>query len=333
VHLKPLPQSQTDRLLDRRSFLSRTATSGFIAGVASSGWIPSARASVPSSPHRTPVKLAISTYSYWHFKTARVPIETVIDQAAVLGVQGVDVLHRQMDGEDRAYLQRLKHRAFTQGIDLVCLSIHQDFVDPNPIERQKAVDHTLRCIELAYQMGIPCIRLNSGRWNTIASFDDLMKARGLEPVLPGYTEEDGFRWCIEGISKCLAKAAECGVVLALENHWGLTRTPEGLLRIVNAINDPWLGVLMDTGNFLEDPYPKLEQIAAKTVFVQAKTYFGGGEWYTLELNYSKVARMLQNVGYSGYVSLEFEGKEPADTGVPKSLRVLRKAFGIQTRRF
>ena len=118
------------------------------------------------------------------------------------------------------------------------------------------------------------------------------------------------------------------MLLALENHWGLARTPEGLLRIVSAIQSPWLGVLMDTGNFLEDPYPKLEMIAPRTVFVQAKTYFGGGEWYTLDLDYQRVAAILEKANYHGYVSLEFEGKEDPATGVPKSLALLRKGFGI-----
>lgn len=81
-----------------------------------------------------------------------------------------------------------------------------------------------------------------------------MAHRGIEPVLPGYTGEDGFRWSIDGIERCLPKAEQCGVVLALENHWGLARTPEGLLRILKSITSPWLGALMDTGNFLDDPY-------------------------------------------------------------------------------
>ena len=84
---------------------------------------------------------------------------------------------------------------------------------------------------------------------------------------------------------------------------------------------------MDTGNFLEDPYEKLKLIAPKTVFVQAKTYSGGGLWYTLELDYPRIARILADARYSGYVSLEMEGKEPADTAVPKSIELLRKAFG------
>jgi len=115
-------------------------------------------------------------------------------------------------------------------------------------------------------------------------------------------------------------------VLALENHWGLTNTPAGLLRILDAVPSPWLGALMDTGNFLEDPYDKLAAIAARTVFVQAKTYYGGGEWYTLDLDYPRIARLLADAGYTGYVSLEMEGKEPAETAVPKSLAVLREAF-------
>jgi len=83
---------------------------------------------------------------------------------------------------------------------------------------------------------------------------------------------------------------------------------------------------MDTGNFLEDPYDKLAQIASRTLFVQAKTYYGGGEWYTLELDYVRIARILSAVNYGGYISLEFEGKENPDTGVPKSLAMLRSAF-------
>jgi sugar phosphate isomerase/epimerase len=274
------------------------------------------------------IRLAISSYSYWHFREPKVTIETVIEKASALGVSGVDVLHRQMDSEDNDYLQRLKRHAFRNGVDLICLSIHQNFVSPDAEVRKEQIAHTERCIELAYRMGIPAIRLNSGRWGTIASFDELMAQRGVEPPLPGYTEDDAFGWCIESIAACLPKAQECGVLLALENHWGLTSAPEGVLRILHALNSPWLGALMDTGNFLEDPYDRLAQMAPEAVFVQAKTYFGGGEWYTLDLDYERIARILAEAGYRGYVSVEFEGKAPADSGVPESLKVLRNAFGL-----
>jgi sugar phosphate isomerase/epimerase len=312
----------------RRSFLTAAA------GLAVTGAMrPAAAASGNSATARKRIKLGLSSYSYWHFKTAKVPIETVIDKAAELGVEGVDILHRQMDlaekapldAAGRAYLHRLKRHAFVNGIDLICLSTHQTFVSPKPEEITRNVEHTEKCIEIAYELGAPCIRINTGRWNVV-DFDTLMANRGVEPVLPGYTEEDGFKWCMDGIRRCLAKAEQCGVILALENHWGLARTPEGLVRILQSLPSPWLGALMDTGNFLEDPYPKLEQIASRTVFVQAKTYFGGGEWYTLTLDYKRIAKILAAVNYSGYVSLEMEGKEAPDVAVPKSLALLRKAF-------
>ena len=288
----------------------------------------------PASPEASKIKLAISSYSYWHFKTEKVPIETVIDKTARLGVEGVDILHRQtaleefgkLDAAAHAYCVKLKRHAFRAGVDLICLSIHQDFVSPNPAERHKWIAHTEKCIEIAYALGVPCIRLNSGRYKTIQDFDALMKARGIEPVPKNFTEDDAFKWCIDSIRTCVDLAAQRGVILALENHWGLTSTPGGQLRILNAIESPWLGGLMDTGNFLEDPYDKLAEVAPKTVFVQAKTYPGGGEWYTLDLDYKRIAKILRNAGYTGYVSLEMEGKEDPDTAVPKSIAMLREAF-------
>src|SRR5690349_5954542 len=272
------------------------------------------------------IKLSISSYSYWHFKKEKFPIEKVIDEAAKNGVEGIDILHRQMEGEDNAYLQKLKRHAFVNGIAFTCLSIHQSFVSPDKEFLKKEIDHTKKCIELAARMGIPCLRLNSGRWNTIKSFDELMAKRGVEPILPGYTLDDGFKWCIDSIEQCLPTAEQNGVLLALENHWGLCSTPEGQLRIKKAIDSPWLGILMDTGNFLEDPYDKLQMIAPYASFVQAKTYYGGGEWYSLDLDYARIGRILRNANYRGYVSLEFEGKEDPFTAVPKSIELLRKTL-------
>lgn len=281
-------------------------------------------AAAPAPARR--IRLGVSSYSYWHFKPEKYPIERVIEDAARLGFDGVEVLHRQMPEESRPYLNKLRRAAFVNGLDLIMLSIHQNFVSPKPEERQAAIDHTKRCIDLAEAMGIPAIRLNSGRWNTIKSFDDLMKAKGNEPPLPGYTEDQAFDWCIRSIEQCLPHAEKAGVVLALENHWGLTTYPAGLLRIFKAIESPWLAMNLDTGNFVGDPYSQLEQLAPYATIVQAKTYYGGGEWYTLDLDYKRIAGILRKANFRGYVSLEMEGKETAETAVPKSLAVLREAF-------
>lgn len=285
-------------------------------------------AAQPSPPAAAPrIKLAVSTYSYWHFRTPRYPVERVIEDAARLGFDGVEILHRQMTDESPAYLNRLKQAAFRNGLALPMLSIHQDFISPKAEERAEAVAHTKKCIALAAQLGIPSIRLNSGRWNTIQSFDDLMKVKGDEPPIEGFTDEDAFRWCIEGIQACLPAAESAGVLLALENHWGLTTRTENLLRIHKAVASPWLGINLDTGNFAVDPYPEIEKLAPHASIVQAKTYYGGGEWYTLDLDYKRIAGILRKANFHGWVSLEMEGKEDPAIAVPKSLEVLRTAFG------
>lgn len=272
--------------------------------------------------------IAVSTYSFWRFKNGlKLPIEQCIDEAAAMGFDGVEILEMQMEKEKtNEYLQTLKRRALINGIDLCGMSTHQGFVSPDKAKRQENIEKTLRSIDLAYKLGIPIIRLNTGRWGTSGNFDELMANRGIEPALPGYTEEDGFKWVVDCIEKCLPAAKEAGVMLGLENHWGLARTAEGLLRIINQVDSPWLKVLLDTGCFLEDPYDQLEQCAPYTVFVQAKTYYGGGVWYTLELDYPRIARIMRKHNFHGWVSLEFEGNEDYKTAIPKSLSVLREAF-------
>jgi len=307
--------------VNRRSFLASAA------GMAAAGVTAATAGATDSASRPRPNRIGISTYSFWRFlPDCRVPIERCIDLAAEWGFDGVELLHKQMDGDANDYLQRLKRRAFLNGLDLCGFSIHQGFLTPDKEERQRNIQHTLHCLEVAYRLGIPTMRVNTGRWGTTKDFTELMKHRGIEPRVAGYSEDDGFGWVIDAFGQCVQKAAECGVTMGLENHWGLGLTPEGVLRIVDALKSPWLQVTMDTGNFLEDPYDRLEKLADKTALVQTKTYYGGGIWYTLDLDYDRIAALLRRHHYHGYLSLEYEGKEDYRTAIPKSLALLRKSF-------
>lgn len=312
--------------MHRRRFLAQSGLAAGAALAATGGVTAQDKAADPAAARR-PNRIAVSTYSFWRFNDdTKLPIEKCIDLAAEMGFDGVELLHIQMENESNAYLQRLKQRAFVNGLDLCGFSTHQGFVNPDENVRRVNIGHTLHCIELAYQLGIPTVRVNTGRWGTIKSFDELMAQKGIEPRLEGYTDDEGFDWVISSLEKLLPKAEECGVTLGLENHWGLGRNADGVLRIINAINSPWLRATLDTGNFLENQIPQYEAMAPYAVFVQAKTYYGGGKWYTLELDYQKIADILRQHHYHGYISLEFEGKEDYETAIPKSLKLLREAF-------
>lgn len=308
----------------RRKFLAAslaTATMGSGSATAADPVAP------PPLAALRPVRFGVSTYSFWQFRAEPAPIERCIDDAARMGFDGVEILQVQMKGdESNARLQRLKRQAHSLGLALCGFSTHQGFVSPDPAVRQDNIDKTLHSIDLAYRLGVPTMRVNTGRWGTSKDFDELMANRGIEPRLPGHTDEEAFGWVIEALDKCLPRAEECGVVLGLENHWGLGRTAEGVMRIVEAIDSPWLRTTLDTGNFLDDMIPQMERIAPAACLVQAKTYYGGGKWYTLEIDYSKVAAILRKNRYQGWVSLEFEGKDDPATAVPKSLAMLKEAF-------
>ena len=187
-----------------------------------------------------------------------------------MNFDGLEILEMQMTDSSNSYLQQLKRRAHSNGLPLCGFSTHQGFVSPDSARRQDNIKKTIASIEQAYRLGIPTMRINTGRWGTIKSFDTLMENRGIEPRLEGYTDDDASKWVIQSIEECLPVAEKCGVVLGLENHWGLGRTAAGVLKIVDTIKSPWLQATLDTGNFLEDMYQQMEALAPAACFVQAK---------------------------------------------------------------
>jgi len=312
-----------DAIMNRRHFLA----TGALAGATTALPAQAQESNAIPKPTFPANRIGVSSYSFWGFQREELrDIPTCLGHAAKMGFDGFEVLQRQLVSTDNAALQKIKRHAFLLGLDLMGYSTHQGFLSPDKEKREAQIKHTTDCIEQAYAMGIPTMRVNSGTWGTSKDFNDLMAKRGVEQPLEGYTEEDAYGWVIESYKKILPVAEKCGVTLGLENHWGLGVTPEGVKRVVDAIDSPWLRVTLDTGNFLEDPYDRLTKLAPDTVLLQAKTYFGGGVWYTLDLDYPRIAKILRDASFKGYVSLEFEGKEDPLTAIPKSLDLLRKAF-------
>src|SRR5262249_43629681 len=155
-------QQMTSIAIDRRDFLAGAAS---VTATAALGTSVSAQENSPDGAKpkaRRRNRFAVSTYSFWQFRHKDLrDIETCIDLAADMGFDGVEFLHRQMENEANDYLQRLKRRAFLNGLDLCGFSTHQTFLSPDAAVRQKNVEHTVHCIELAYQLGIPTMRVNT----------------------------------------------------------------------------------------------------------------------------------------------------------------------------
>ena len=154
-------------LTNRREFIAAVSSATLLAN--------NLQATTPETKSR-PNRIGVSTYSFWQFTRKEMrDIGACIDMAAEMGFDGVEILHRQMEREDDAYLQNIKQRAFSHGLDLMGFSTHQGFLRPDPAFREKNVADTNHQIELAYKMGIPTMRVNTGTWGTSKDFNELMK--------------------------------------------------------------------------------------------------------------------------------------------------------------
>jgi hypothetical protein len=130
--------------IDRRKFLARsTALAALATGTSA---IPAQAKEQPETKAKKHAnRIIVSTYSFWQFKNEKYrDIELCIDLAAEMGFDGFEILHRQMQNEDNDYLQRLKKKAFVNGLHLCGFSTHQGFLFPDEAERQKNVDHTIK---------------------------------------------------------------------------------------------------------------------------------------------------------------------------------------------
>jgi L-ribulose-5-phosphate 3-epimerase len=280
------------------------------------------------------MKLAVSSYSFHRFghgpeADEKPDFRTLIEACARLPLDGLELLGVHFERSDLEYLHELKQLAFRNGIALIAVSAHHNFVTPDPARRQDEIEKLSRWVDVAYELGAPAVRAFGGRWATRPKFADFMAARGEEPPLPGYTDDDGYAWTVEAFKSACEHAGRRGVTLALENHWGFTGTAAGVLRILSKVNSPWLRVVLDTGNFnfCPDPYAEMAALAPHAFMVHAKTYVGGGIFYTADLDYPRIAALLREAGFQGYVSLEYEGRAHPNQGIPESLALLREAFG------
>ncbi len=279
------------------------------------------------------IKLATSSYSFHRFGEGpegndRPTLHEMVERCADLGLDGLELLGYHMDDTSPETLNALRGFAAQKGIALVAVSAHHNFVNPDAEKRRANLDVLAKWVDVAHDLGSIAVRAFGGRWSTRRVFAEYMAANGEEPPIEGYTDEDGFAWNAEAFKIASYYAGRKGIFIALENHWGFTGTSAGVLRILRDVDSPWLKVVLDTGNFnyRPDQYAEMAELAPHAIMVHAKTYFGGGLYYSANLDYRRIGRMLKEAGFRGYVSIEFEGRAHPDQGLKDSVAMLREAF-------
>jgi sugar phosphate isomerase/epimerase len=285
-----------------------------------------------------PVKLAISSYSFHRFGGGPEgddcpTIEEMIDACAGYGVSGLEVLTQHLERNEASSLERLRELrqyAALRGITPLTVAANNNPVKVEAADRETELQVLKNAVDIAQAFGAPFVRAQGGRWHTTSSFAEMLAHGGEEPPAEGHTEDEGYAWAIDALKQGAAYAGERGVTLVLENHWGLTGTADGCVRIHDGVASPWLKYVLDTGNFFHRPdqYAEMQRFFADLAVLHAKVYLGGSDLLDEEIDYERLVVMLGEIGYTGFVSIEFEGKAHPKDGIPEGIARLRKAFGL-----
>lgn len=261
------------------------------------------------------LKLSIAAYSYRQYLTAKPPkldLFDFVNLAADMALDGVEPTSYYFPADVTAdYLNRLKLHAFTLGLDISGTAVGNNFCLPPGPNRDQEIANVRRWIDNAAALAAPVIRIFAGN------------------VPKGSTEDQAVSWATEGINAVLPYAATQGVVLALENHGGITTTPQQILKIVHAIDAPNFGVNLDTGNFRgSDPYDEMAQLAPYAMNVQVKTEIHrSGTRAPEEADLARIISILRAARYSGYVVLEYEAADNPLKAIPNHIKTLRRLIG------
>ena len=259
------------------------------------------------------IKLSLAAYSfrkYLEFKGTNKPtmtLEQFAEYASEQGLGAIEPTSYYFPDTSKEFFPKYKAFCTKLGLDISGSAVGNNFCIPDAAKLKEQMTSVNEWVERCSILGCKTIRIFAG---TIAKGD---------------TEEKAKERCINAIGQACDYAAKFGVILALENHGGITASVEQILSIVKSINHPYFGVNLDTGNFhTADPYGDLAKLAPYAVTVQVKTEIQKAGQKKEDADLKKLVEILKGVNYRGYMALEYEANEEPKTGVPKALEELKK---------
>jgi sugar phosphate isomerase/epimerase len=310
---------------DRRTFLKTASVNAIGTGAILIGSLPKQRAP-DSFVYGEPLKdddrhryrLASAAYSFRpHFGFFKGKVQEPKGDRSINMFEFIDYCAEHGCGAeltsyffppdaDKAYFQRIKRYAFRNGVPIVGTAIGNNFTIAKGETLTRQINDAKRWIDRAVQMGAPHIRFFAGKKKELEASPETMAI------------------AIESLQDSVEYAAKAGVFIGVENHGGLNA--EDVNQIVDAIDNEWFGISLDSGNFVsEDPYEEIANCAPHAINVQIKVAMKSpdGEKYDADLD--RIAEILRNANYGGNVVLEYEEADPFEN-VPAAMDQMRKSF-------
>jgi len=242
-------------------------------------------------------------------------VAKIIRQAANVGFDGIDLGYYW--GEDKAAeFAEAKKVADGEGIAIANYIVGNNFGNAIAEGRiEKEIEIVKNALNEAAEFGCKNLRVFAGGygldWNTYSS------------------------QIADAFAACLETAEKNNVVMALEDHGGLSKDSSEQLYYINKLNSPFLRATADIGNFWlpggELPIVGVSAVAEYTVMVHVKDYvFVNNKQVACPtgegvIDFKSCFRALKDVNYDGWLSLEYEcGIGDPKQGITTSLVNMRK---------
>ncbi len=263
------------------------------------------------------MKISVSMWSvHKEFFAGRMNVVDFVNWAGSTNATGVELLDVfWKDAEEE--VPAVKEALAAAGLEVGAYAVGNNFVVSDPDVRAEQVAIIRRGVDMAVEFGAEVVRVFAGDLTEGISFDD---ARG---------------WIVAGLKEAAAYAEEKGITLALENHGKLAGRSSQVIGVIRDVASTALKSTIDTGNFLlvdespADAVANLAEYAAHVHFKDFRPYKqGDSEFYealsgkkyvgtisgegSVDLN--QALRDLKTAGYSGWLSVEFEGLEDEKQG-------------------
>lgn len=263
----------------------------------------------------TGVRIALNAYSFNQpLRDKTIDWNGVVDYCAAHGISALDATGYYFDGYPKApareVLHALKRRAFVNGVTIHGTGVRNDFAVTDAAARQRDVAMVKEWIEAAAQLGASVIRVFSG-----------------QKVAEGATFDRTLEWMIPAFQECAEHGRRHGVIVALQNHHDFVKTAAETIRIAEAVDSEWFGVVLDIGSLRQgDPYAEIEKLLPYAVSWQLKetVWYGTKEVPT---DLKRVKAIIDKGGYRGVLPIETLGAGDPKVKVARFLEQVRAVFG------
>lgn len=244
--------------------------------------------------------LCCETYSFHsRFKDATLTLEQTPALLQELSIPGIAWNDLYFENWDSDYLARLKAAAASAGRSTLCLIMEGNLATPDEEARRRQIEENSRKLKAAKYLGASVVRMNLGKAES-----------------PEKDGTEGVQRCIAAFNELLPLARELDIRITIENHGGPSTMADWILQIIHGTDPKWIGSCLDFGNWPPDPpdlrYEEITKLAPHAYHVHVKTHAFDENGEEARVDYGRCFDIMKSVGYAGAVSIEWEGKSPAN---------------------